>query len=57
MPDTTSQNKTPVMLRLQPELNAEVRRIAAREGESLSIVLRRLLRRGLDSERRSEPGW
>jgi hypothetical protein len=56
MPDTTSEVKTPVMLRISPALDAEVRRIAALEGESVSIVLRRLLRHGLDVERRAEAG-
>jgi predicted transcriptional regulator len=45
--------KTPVMVRLPKPLAAAVRRIAAAESESQSMVLRRLIRAGLDMEQRA----
>jgi hypothetical protein len=42
-----------VTLRLPRQLCDEVRRTAVREGESQSTILRRLLRRGLQTENRA----
>lgn len=41
-------------VRVPAATDAEVRRIAASESESASVVIRRLLRRGLESERRAD---
>lgn len=53
MSDTTntSRRKQQVMVRMPRAWAAEVRRIAARESETQSVVLRRLLRVGLETER------
>lgn len=40
-----------VTLRIPPAIDMEVRRIADRESETQSTILRRLLRHGLDAER------
>ncbi len=45
----TSKKKI-VMLRLPRQMAAEVRSIAQRENETDAVILRRLLRRGLESE-------
>ena len=52
MADTPS-TKHRYMVGLTPRLNVEVRTIAEREDESVSAILRRLIRNGLDAERRS----
>lgn len=43
-----------ITLRVPTNIDAEVRRIAEREQETQSTILRRLLRSGLDAERRTE---
>ena len=50
---TTKQVKEFVTLRVPRVLADEVRRLAAAESETQSTVFRRLLRRGLQFERRS----
>lgn len=52
MSKSNSEAKQPVMVRLPHQILEEVQHIAQRESESQSIVLRRLLRAGLDAERR-----
>jgi metal-responsive CopG/Arc/MetJ family transcriptional regulator len=53
MPDTPS-TKQPVMVRLPPQLDAAVRRIADSEQESRSSVIRDLIRSGLRVRDRAE---
>ena len=53
MADHPTTTKHAVLLRISNSLAAEVRRLAQRDEESQSAVFRRLLRRGLDAERRS----
>jgi hypothetical protein len=53
MAQTTNTPKEFVALRVSRKVLDEVRSIARREDESQAVVLRRLLTRGLDTERRS----
>ena len=45
----------PVMIRLTAQVRAEVRRIAERESESQSTILRRLIKNGLQQLRSESP--
>jgi hypothetical protein len=49
----TDTHKRIVTIRVAPVIHDEVKTIAARESESESTILRRLIRVGLDNERRS----
>jgi hypothetical protein len=46
-------DKTIITIRISRAADAEVQRLAARDDESRSNVLRRLIRRGLELERRT----
>lgn len=46
------RNDTAVLLRAPSTLFKEIRRVSERDKESVSTVLRRLIRRGLAAERR-----
>ena len=50
---TTTHPKSPATLRLTAAVNAEVREIAQREDASVATILRRLVKRGLEVERRA----
>ena len=47
-----SPNTESVAVRVAPQIASEIRSIAEREQESASTILRRVLRRGLEQERR-----
>lgn len=51
-----SPAKKIVIARVHPDVDAEVRSIANREGETQSTIIRRLLRLGLDAARRADAG-
>jgi predicted transcriptional regulator len=53
---TTPKTRTPVTLRVPDAIAAEVRQIAERDDLTQGAVLRRLVRRGLEAERRSHDG-
>jgi hypothetical protein len=52
MPDNNT-SKHAVMTRIPFALDTEIREIADREGEAKAVILRRLVKRGLEFERRS----
>lgn len=45
------ENRVQVMLRISADMHREITAIAEREEESMSLIVRRLLRRGLEYER------
>ena len=49
-------NKTLVTFRMPEQIAAKVRRIALAEGESQSLVIRRLIKSALEFERRDHRG-
>jgi Arc/MetJ-type ribon-helix-helix transcriptional regulator len=53
----TTAPTQPMMVRVPSPLANEIRQLAARESESQSTVLRRLLRLGLDRARRAGSPW
>jgi hypothetical protein len=53
MTTSTTNNKSMLAFRATPRENHEVRQLAEAEGESVSVVLRRLFRRGLAAEQRT----
>jgi hypothetical protein len=54
MATTTENQKTTLGLRLPRALRVQVRTIAEQEGETMSTIVRRYLKRGLDAERRQQ---
>jgi hypothetical protein len=50
----TTKTRTPVSLLMQPAVSAEVRLKAEAEETSVSTILRRLIKRGLELERSTD---
>lgn len=53
---STTRKTQPISLRLPDRLDREVRSLAAADDERPSVVIRRLIRLGLERERKTDQG-